>query len=131
MLLFVSYYKAIEALWYLASMICFPTCIQKPNFEAMINYVHKELDHDQELLKSLISASNKQKFGKEVIPSGQDFLTKVQESGWISPVDPNPLYDLLEEINRHDIVHKAKLEALVHGMFTINFIVTPTLIKSF
>lgn len=91
--------------------------MQKPNFEAMISYVEKELKCDGELLDDLIGASSKQKFKKELMPSGRDFLMKLKESGWISPDNPTPLYDLLERVNRHDIVHKAKLEALVHGMF--------------
>lgn len=93
-----------------------PLYLQKPNFEAIIAYIGKELDHDKELLDKLISVSSKQKFKRELIPSGKDFLMKVQENGWISPDNPNHLYDLLERVNRHDIVHKAKLEALVHGM---------------
>ena len=91
--------------------------MQKPNFEAIIAYIEKELDCDKELLDKLISVSSKQKFKRELIPSGKDFLMKVKENGWISPDNPEPLYDLLERVNRHDIVHKAKLEALVHGMF--------------
>lgn len=96
--------------------------LQKPNFKAMIDYLNKELDSDHELVDKLISTLSKQNFGKELIPSGKDFLIKIQESGWISSDDPSPLYDLLESVNRHDIVHKAKLQALVQGMFFINFV---------
>ena len=87
--------------------------IQKPNFEAVITYIKKELECNDELLDKLVSAEQ-----KEFTPSGRDFLVKVRESGWIAPDNLTPLYDLLEKINRHDIVHKAKLEGLVHGMFT-------------
>ena len=88
--------------------------MQKPNFEAMIATIGKELDHDQELLDTLISASS---IHKDLFSSEQDFLTQVQESGWISSDNPDPLYNALEKVNHH-IVHKAKLEALVHGMLS-------------
>ncbi len=81
----------------------------------MITYIEKELECDDELLDKLISAPKEQ---KKFTPSGRDFLTKMKESGWIAPDNLTPLYDLLERANRHDIVHKAKLEGLVHGMFT-------------
>ena len=87
--------------------------MQKPNFEAMIATIGKELDCNQELLNTLIIASGSH---KDFISSGHDFVTQVQESGWISPDNPDPLYNALERVNRHDIVHKAELEALVHGM---------------
>ncbi|MCG8625394.1 MAG: hypothetical protein MJE68_25780 [Proteobacteria bacterium] len=81
----------------------------------MISYVEKELERDDELLDKLLSVSDEQ---KKFTPSGQHFLMKMRGSGWIAPDNLTPLYDLLEKINRHDIVHKAKLEGLVHGMFT-------------
>ena len=80
----------------------------------MISYIEKELECDDILLDKLISASDEQ---KKFTPSSRDFLMKVRESGWIAPDNLTPLYDLLERVNRHDIVHKAKLEGLVHGMF--------------
>ena len=97
--------------------------MQKPNFEASITYIGKELDRDKMLIERLLSASSKPKVNKELIPSGQDLLTKMQESGWISPDNPDPLYGLLEEINCCDIVHKAKLEGLIYGMFTFQSII--------
>lgn len=83
----------------------------------MITYIEKELECNDELLDKLVNAEQ-----KEFTPSGRDFLVKVRESGWIAPDNLTPLYDLLERANRRDIVHKAKLEGLVHGMFSsLNF----------
>ena len=90
--------------------------MQKSNFEAVISYIEKELERDVELLDKLLSASDSDE-QKKFTPSGRHFLMKVRESGWITPDNLTPLYDLLERANRHDIVHKAKLEGLVHGMF--------------
>ena len=78
----------------------------------MITYIEKELECNDELLDKLVSAEQ-----KKFTPSGRDFLLKMKASGWIAPDNLTPLYDLLERANFHDIVHKAKLQGLVHGMF--------------
>ena len=79
----------------------------------MITYIEKELECNDELLDKLVSAEQ-----KKYTPSGQDFLMKMRENGWIAPGNLTPLYDQLEKVNCRDIAHKAKLEGLVHGMFT-------------
>lgn len=77
--------------------------------------IAKELDDDTDLISKLKldSGLRNQNVNTESL-SGLDFIEKLQENGWISPENPFPLFDLLEKVNRKDIVDKAKQDCIKH-----------------
>ena len=81
----------------------------------MLFCIADELDKQKDLLVAFVNAMNKQPFDAAVIPSGMDFLNKAQETGWISPDNLNPLFDVFRQIERPDVFHKAILQALTSG----------------
>ena len=85
--------------------------MQEPKFESKMSSEH---EHNQEFKVSLINnVSSKITFDRELVPVGQDLLSKVQESEWISPENPDPFHhSLLEEVNCGDTVLKDEQEAV-------------------
>lgn len=90
-------------------------------FESMMSCIAQELDNDHELIVRLINELSKQYFSKEVIPTRQEFMTKLQENGWLTPENTYPLFDLLEKVNRFDIVHKARQESMKQGILNNSY----------
>lgn len=91
------------------------------DFESVIKSVAAKLDQDT--VVKLIKISTHQVFPPDIVPSGTDYLCKLQEDGWFSPTNVQPLIELLNDINRSDIIETTKLMALSTGKCTCSSII--------
>ena len=83
------------------------------DYESAIKNVAAGLDQDS--VVKLIEKLTQQVLPPNLVPSGSDYLRKLQEDGWFSSTNIQPLIKLLNDIHRSDIVEATNLVALSSG----------------